>query len=390
MQLDTKLIHGGPLLDKYTGSSSVPIYQASTFHQSQFAESQEFTYTRFGNPTRKALEETIACLEFAKYGYAFSSGMAAISAVLLNFSHGDHVVLCKDIYGGAYQLVTEMFPKYGIEYTFVDETNLSSWEKAIKENTRGFYIETPSNPLLTITDIKGVVELAKQHNILTIIDNTFMTPIYQNPIKLGVDIVIHSATKFINGHSDVTAGLVVTSDEEIAKTISKTQKMFGSMLDPYDCWLVLRGIKTMNIRMEKEVENAAFIAKELQKQSKVKAVYYPSLANHKGKDVHFSQASSGGAVLTFDLGSYENVKAFFENVTFPIVAVSLGGVESILSYPFTMSHAVIPEKERLDLGVTEGLIRLSCGIEDKHDLLNDLIMTLDHVKSENSTQKKII
>ncbi|MFJ7725343.1 trans-sulfuration enzyme family protein [Neobacillus sp. NPDC097160] len=390
MQLDTKLIHGGPLLDKYTGSSSVPIYQASTFHQSQFAESQEFTYTRFGNPTRQALEETIACLEFAKYGYAFSSGMAAISAVLLNFSHGDHVVLCKDIYGGAYQLVTEMFPKYGIEYTFVDETDLSTWGKAIKENTKGFYIETPSNPLLTITDIKGVVKLAKQHNILTIIDNTFMTPIYQNPIKLGVDIVIHSATKFINGHSDVTAGLVVTSDEEIAKTIYKTQKMFGSMLDPYDCWLVLRGIKTMNIRMEKEVENAAFIAKELQKQRKVKAVYYPSLVNHKGKDVHFAQASSGGAVLTFDLGSYENVKTFFENVTFPIVAVSLGGVESILSYPFTMSHAVIPEKERLDLGVTEGLIRLSCGIEDKHDLLNDLIKALDHVKLESCQKKRVI
>lgn len=390
MQLDTKLIHGGPLLDKCTGSSSIPIYQASTFHQAHFTESQEFTYTRFGNPTRKALEETISCLEFAKYGYAFSSGMAAISAVLLNFSKGDHVILCQDIYGGAYQLVTEMFPKYGIEYSFVDETSLSSWEEEIKENTRGIYIETPSNPLLTVTDIRGVVQLAKQHNIMTIIDNTFMTPIYQNPITLGVDIVIHSATKFINGHSDVTAGLVVTSDNEIANTILKTQKMFGSMLDPYDCWLVLRGIKTMKVRMEKEVENAAFIAKELQNHSKVKAVYYPSLASHKGKEVHFSQASSGGAVLTFDLGNYENVKDFFANVTIPIVALSLGGVESILSYPFTMSHAVIPEKERLDLGVTDGLIRLSCGIEDKYDLLNDLFKALDHVKSEASLRGKIL
>lgn len=390
MRLDTKLIHGGPLIDKYTGSSSVPIYQASTFHQESFAESQEFTYSRFGNPTRKALEETIACLEFAKHGYAFSSGMAAISAVLLNFSQGDHVVLCKDIYGGAYQLVTEMFPKYGIEYSFVDETDLSYWEKAIKENTRALYIETPSNPLLTITDIKGVVGLAKQHNILTIIDNTFMTPIYQNPIKLGVDIVIHSATKFINGHSDVIAGMVVTNNDRIADTLSKTQKMFGSMLDPHNCWLVLRGIKTMKIRMEKEVGNAEFIANELQKHSKVRAVYYPTLSNHEGKEVHFSQASSGGAILTFDLGSYENVKTFFANVTLPIVAVSLGGVESILSYPFTMSHAVVPEKERLDLGVTEGLIRLSCGIEDKHDLLNDLIKALDHIKSESCQKKKVI
>ncbi|GIN88230.1 cystathionine beta-lyase MetC [Heyndrickxia sporothermodurans] len=390
MKLDTKLIHGGPLLDEYTGSSSIPIYQASTFHQAHFTEPQEFTYTRFGNPTRKALEETIACLECGEYGFAFSSGMAAISAVLLNFSMGDHVILCKDIYGGTYQLVTELFPKYGIEYSFVDETNLSSWEEAIKENTRGIYIETPSNPLLTITDIRGVVQLAKLHKIMTIIDNTFMTPIYQNPIKLGVDIVIHSATKFINGHSDVTAGLIVTSDEVIADTLYKTQKMMGSMLDPYNCWLVLRGIKTMNVRMEKEVENADFIAKELQKHRKVKAVYYPSLANHIGKEVHFSQASSGGAVLTFDLGNYENVKDFFANVKIPIVAVSLGGVESILSYPFTMSHAVIPEKERLDLGVTDGLIRLSCGIEDKYDLLNDLVNALDHVKAEPHYGERIL
>ncbi|WP_053368040.1 trans-sulfuration enzyme family protein [Bacillus sp. FJAT-27245] len=390
MKLDTKLIHGGPLVDKYTGSSSIPIYQSSTFHQENFAESQEFTYARFGNPTRKALEETIACLEFAEYGYAFSSGMAAISAVLLNFSHGDHVVLCKDIYGGAYQLVIEMFPKYGIEYSFVDETDLSAWEKAVKENTKAFYIETPSNPLLTITDIKGVVALAKQHNILTIIDNTFMTPIYQNPIKLGVDIVIHSATKFINGHSDVVAGMVVTNNERIADMLCKTQKMFGSMLDPHNCWLVLRGIKTMKIRMEKEVENAEFIANELQKHSKVKAVYYPTLANHEGKEIHFSQAGSGGAILTFDLGSYENVKTFFANVSLPIVAVSLGGVESILSYPFTMSHAVVPEEERIAMGVTEGLIRLSCGIEDKHDLLNDIYKALEPIKKGQSLQKKIM
>ncbi|MDR7001779.1 aminotransferase class I/II-fold pyridoxal phosphate-dependent enzyme [Neobacillus niacini] len=390
MELDTKLIHGGPLIDQYTGSSSVPIYQSSTFHQAQFTESQEFIYTRFGNPTRKALEETAACLEFAKYGYAFASGMAAISAVLLNFSQGDHVILCKDIYGGAYQLVTEMFPRYGIEYTFVDETDLNAWKKAIKQNTKGIYIETPSNPLLTVTDIRGVVSLAKKYNLLTIIDNTFMTPIFQNPIKLGVDIVIHSATKFINGHSDVSAGLVVTNDQEIAETLFKTQKMLGNMLPPYDCWLILRGIKTMKIRMEKEVENAAFIAKELQKHSKVKAVYYPGLEYHNGREIHFSQASSGGAVLTFDLGSYENVKDFFAHVSIPIVAVSLGGVESILSYPYTMSHAVIPEKERLELGVTVGLVRLSCGIEDKNDLLNDLFKALDHVKTDNVLQKKIL
>jgi cystathionine beta-lyase len=389
MQLDTQLIHGGPLIDPYTGSSSIPIYQASTFHQAQFTELQEFTYTRFGNPTRKALEETIACLEYAKYGFAFSSGMAAISAVLLNFSQGDHLILCKDIYGGAYQLVIEMFPRYGIEYTFVDETDLDSWKKAIRKNTKGIYIETPSNPLLTVTDIRGVVKLAKQHNLLTIIDNTFMTPIFQNPIKLGVDIVIHSATKFINGHSDVTAGVVVTNDQEIADTLYKTQKMLGSMLSPYDCWLTLRGIKTMKVRMEKEVENAAYIAKELQNHSKVKAVYYPGLEHHNGRIIHYSQASSGGAVLTFDLGNYENVKDFFSHVTIPIVAVSLGGVESILSYPFTMSHAVIPEKERIELGVTDGLVRLSCGIEDKDDLLNDIYKALDHVKAAPALRKNV-
>ncbi|MUV37855.1 Cystathionine beta-lyase [Lentibacillus sp. JNUCC-1] len=379
MKLDTKVIHGGPLTDQHTGSSSIPIYQSSTFHQKNFAEAQEFTYTRFGNPTRQALEETIACLEFAEHGYAFSSGMAAISAVLLNFSAGDHVVFCKDIYGGAHQLVSEMFPKHGIEYSYVDETDPSAWETAIQANTKAFYIETPSNPLLKITDIQAVASLAKENGITTIIDNTFMTPVYQNPIKLGVDIVIHSATKFINGHSDVTAGLVVTSNEEIAEMLCKTQKMFGSMLDPHNCWLVLRGIKTMKIRMDSKTENAAFIANELQHHNKVRAVYYPTLANHAGADIHAKQATSGGAVLTIDLGTYENAAVFFENITVPIVAVSLGGVESILSYPYTMSHACVPEKERIELGVTEGLIRLSCGIEDKQDLLDDIVKALEYV-----------
>lgn len=379
MKFGTKIIHGYNMIDESTGASSISICQASTFHQSNIDDDQKYTYSRFGNPTREALEEAIACLEKGKYGLAFSSGMAAITAVLLSFSHGDHIVMCKDVYGGAFQLANEVFPRFGIEVTFVDETNLDEWEKAIKENTKAFYMETPSNPLLKITDIKGVVDIAKKHKLLTIIDNTFMTPQYQNPIPLGVDIVIHSATKFLNGHSDVVLGMIVTDDEAIYKELKKQQIVLGALPGVEECWLLMRGMKTMEIRMKKSSKNALKIAEYLEKHPKVEKVYYPGLESHEGYEINKKQSLSGGAVLSFDLGCCEKVKKFFKEVKYPIVAVSLGGVESILSYPVKMSHACVPEEERLKMGVTSGLVRLSVGIEDAEDLIEDIEKALQSI-----------
>ncbi|BBM36184.1 trans-sulfuration enzyme family protein [Pseudoleptotrichia goodfellowii] len=379
MKFGTKIIHGYNMIDESTGASSISICQASTFHQSNIDDDQKYTYSRFGNPTREALEEAIACLEKGKYGLAFSSGMAAITAVLLSFSHGDHIVMCKDVYGGAFQLANEVFPRFGIEVTFVDETNLDEWKKAIKENTKAFYMETPSNPLLKITDIKRVADIAKKYKLLTIIDNTFMTPQYQNPIPLGVDIVIHSATKFLNGHSDVVLGMIVTDNEDIYKELKKQQIVLGALPGVEECWLLMRGMKTMEIRMKKSSKTALKIAEYLEKHPKVEKVYYPGLKSHEGYEINKKQSLSGGAVLSFDLGCCEKVRKFFKEVKYPIVAVSLGGVESILSYPVKMSHACVPEEERLKMGVTSGLVRLSVGIEDAEDLIEDIEKALQSI-----------
>lgn len=379
MKDNTKLIHGYSVFDKETGASSIPIYQCSTFKQASIKDGQPYTYSRFGNPTRHALEEGIAAIEGGKFATAFSSGMGAISAVLLSFQQGDHLVMCKSIYGGTFQLVNEVMNRFGIEVTFVDETKLDEWREAIRPNTQALYLETPSNPLLSITDIAEVVAIAKEHKLQTIIDNTFMTPLFQHPLEMGVDVVIHSATKFINGHSDVVAGLVITNDEQWAKQLTLQQKVLGSILSVEDCWLIMRGMKTMGLRMEQSAKSAEKISWLLAKHPAVKKVHYPGLPSHPGYDVHRKQASSGGAVLSFELENQAAVFAFAEALTIPIAAVSLGGVESILSYPVTMSHACVPQEEREKQGVTEGLLRLSVGIEDTEDLLEDLKQALETV-----------
>ncbi|MGM0216799.1 trans-sulfuration enzyme family protein [Enterococcus sp. AZ109] len=382
MKNNTKLIHGYSVFDGETGASSIPIYQCSTFKQASIKEGQPYTYSRFGNPTRHALEEGIAAIEGGRFATAFSSGMGAISAVLLSFSQGDHIVMCKSIYGGTFQLVNEVLHRYGIDVTFVDETDLNEWAQAIRPNTKAFYLETPSNPLLSITDIAGVVSIAREHHLHTIIDNTFMTPLYQHPLEMGVDVVIHSATKFINGHSDVVAGLVITNDEEWAQQITLQQKVLGSILSVEDCWLIMRGMKTMGLRMEQSVKSAAQISWLLAEHPAVKKVHYPGLPTHPGFDIHRRQASCGGAVLSFELENQEAVYTFADALKIPIAAVSLGGVESILSYPVTMSHACVPKKEREKQGVTEGLLRLSVGIEDTEDLLADLEQALEKVVAQ--------
>lgn len=385
MENNTKLIHGYRAFDETTGASSIPIYQCSTFKQTSIKEGQPYTYSRFGNPTRAALEEAVAAMENGNYAVAFASGMSAISAVLLSFDQGDHLVMCKSIYGGTFQLVNEVMQRFGIEITFVDETDLTAWEEAIRPNTKGLYLETPSNPLLSVTDIVGVVSIAKAHGLVTMIDNTFMTPQFQNPLDLGVDIVIHSATKFINGHSDVVAGLVITDDPVWHEQIFLQQKVLGGILGVEDCWLTMRGLKTMGLRMEQSVRSAEKISQMLEQHPAVKKVNYPGLKSHPGYEIQKQQASSGGAVLSFELADQEAVFAFAEALKIPIAAVSLGGVESILSYPVTMSHACVPKEEREKQGVTDGLLRLSVGIEDTADLLADLTQAL--AKTEEKIEK---
>lgn len=372
MNFATKILHGACGMDRVTGASSIPIYQASTFHQQDIDQPGTYDYARSGNPTRQALEETIAALEGGERGFAFSSGMAAISSVFLLFSSGDHLVVAEDVYGGTFRFLTTVLERMQIEVTFVDTTQLSFVEAAIQPNTRAIFLETPSNPTLKVTDLRGVIAIAKRHGLLTIVDNTFLTPYYQRPLELGADIVLHSATKFIGGHSDVVAGLAVTKTKELGQKLYAIQNGFGAILGVQDSWLVMRGLKTLKARLDISTRNAAIVADHLAEHPLVKNVYYTGLLTHAGHKIQESQANGHGAVLSFDLGSRVRVKALFENVQYALVGVSLGGVESILSYPAQMSHAAMPKAEREKRGITDGLVRLSLGVEDVTDVLADL------------------
>lgn len=380
MKIDTKLLHSYPVIDEHTGAASIPKYQTSTFNQDcVFDKNQKYTYTRFQNPTVKALDEGMRMLADADYALTFASGMAAISTSLMLLEQGQHAIFPIEVYGGTYQFTSKILTKYGVEVSYVDMSKLENIEAALQENTKLIYIETPSNPLLKVTDIKGIVKLAKSKDIYTIADNTFMTCIYQNPLKLGVDIITESITKFINGHSDVTGGFVATNNKEIYERLCLLQKNFGGILGIEDAWLTLRGMKTMGLRMERSVENAQKIAEYLSQHPKVKNVYYPGLASHPGHDIHMDQATSGGVMFSFELGSKEEVDKVTKALEIPIIAVSLGGVESIVSYPCTMSHACLSPEERAEQGVTDSLLRLSCGIEDVEDLLNDFEQALNKI-----------
>lgn len=369
MRFATKLLHNNGAIDNKTGALSVPIYQASTFHQFDIDKFGDFDYSRSGNPTREILENHIAKLEQGHRGFAFSSGMAAICSVLSIFSSGDHLIVCGDVYGGTYRAITKLFSRFGIEHTFVDASNLENIKNAIKDNTKGIYLETPSNPLLKITDIRGVAHFAKENGALVIVDNTFLTPYLQIPLNLGADIVVHSATKFLSGHSDVISGLVVAKDKEISQRIYEVQNTFGAVLGPQDCWLLMRGMKTLKVRLKQSQESTEILAKWLDSREEVEKVYYPGLENHIGRSTHFEQATGGGAVLSFKLKTLEQTKRFLKNIRYAAVAVSLGGVETIVSYPAKMSHAAIPKEEREALGVTDTLVRVSVGLEDIEDLI---------------------
>lgn len=380
MKFGTKILHGEGSIDKNTGALSAPIYQTSTYHQFDIDKFGKYDYSRSGNPTRDILETSIAELETGKYGYAFSSGMAAISSVLSIFSSGDHIIVCADVYGGTYRAVTQLFSRFNIEFTFVDASDNLKIKEAIKENTKAIYLETPSNPLLKITDLKYSIKLAKEYNAIVIVDNTFMSPYLQRPLELGAHIVIHSATKFIGGHSDVIAGLAVTNNEAIGKRIYQIQNTFGAILSPQDSWLVLRGLKTLKVRMKESQKNAEELALWLEGREEVDAVYYPGLDSHEGKEVHLGQADGGGAVLSFKLKTLDKTTEFLNNITNIAVAVSLGAVETIVSYPVKMSHASIPREEREKLGVTDTLIRVSLGIEDIEDIIESFEKALGNKK----------
>jgi len=370
MKFGSKLIHNGYEIDKTTGALSTPIYQVSTYHQ-DINVPQEYDYSRSGNPTRKALEETIAILESGKRGFAFASGMAAISSALSIFSSGDHIIVCEDVYGGTYRITTTFFQRFNLEVTFADASNLDNIKNSIKKNTKAIFLETPSNPLLKITDIKGAVKIAKDNGLLVLIDNTFMSPYLQRPLELGCDIVIHSATKFIGGHSDVIAGLVVVKDEALARRVYSVQNGFGAILGPQDSWLLLRGIKTLKVRLDYQQQNAIKLSEWLSKNPNVKKVYYPGLSDHPGREINEGQADGPGAVLSFEAKDDDAAKRFMKNVKLAAVAVSLGGVETIVSYPAKMSHAAFPKHEKERLGIKDSLIRVSAGLEDIDDLIED-------------------
>ncbi|MBZ4644596.1 MAG: cystathionine gamma-synthase [Clostridia bacterium] len=372
MRYGTKILHNGNETDPNTGALSIPIYQVSTFHQEDIDRPGKYDYARSGNPTREALERTIAALEGGTYGYAFASGMAAVSSVLAIFRPGDHIIAAEDLYGGTYRILTRFFCEFGIEVTFIDATDVNAIEKAVRNNTRALYLESPSNPLLKITDLGAAVDIARRHNLITIIDNTFMSPYFQRPLDLGIDISIHSATKFIGGHSDVIGGLVVTKREDLAKKIYFVQNGYGAVLGPQDCWLLHRGIKTLRARMEIQQQSADKIARWLKNQPWVEEVFYPGLESHNGYAVHAAQATGAGAVLSFKTVTEKVAKSIMKNVKIWSVAVSLGGVESIMSYPVKMSHASMPEEERRRLGITDTLIRLSAGLEEVEDLMEDI------------------
>ncbi len=377
-RIETALIHGA-IREGYRdkkGAVNVPMYLSSTFHQESIDEFGEYDYARSGNPTRAALEKAIAELEGGKRGFAFATGMAAVSACFMILSAGDHLVITEDVYGGTYRFVTKVLPRYGITHTFVDFTDVEAVKAAVRPETKLIYIETPSNPTLGITDIRAVVEIAKSHGAMTFLDNTFMTPLHQRPLELGVDVVIHSATKFLSGHSDIVAGLVVTKDEELANRIYFIQNSFGSVLGVQDSFTLIQNMKTTAVRFNEESRVAMRIAKFLEAHPLVEKVFYPGLESHPGYDIHASQSTSAGAVLSFSLPSYTVAKAFVEAMKIPVFAVSLGGVESILSYPAKMSHAAMEPEERAKRGITDGLLRFSVGLENEDDLIEDFTQAL--------------
>lgn len=371
-ELNSALIHGGIYGDELTGAVNVPIYQTSTYSQEGLGRNKGWEYSRTGNPTRAALEALIAELEGGNAGFAFASGMAAATAVLSLFKTGDKVIISSNVYGGTFRVLDKVMNSFGISYSIEDTTNLEALERSITPDVKAVWIESPANPLMTITDLKAVSELAKAKGIYSIVDNTFMTPYLQRPIELGADIVVHSATKYLGGHSDLVAGLAVVNSEDLTQRLAFIQNSTGGVLGPFDSFLLIRGIKTLGVRMDRHVENAQAAAEYLSKNPAVNKVYYPGLAQSQGYEINKRQAKNGGAMISFELNEGYNTEKFFSNLKLISLAESLGGVESLVCHPASMTHASIPKEIRQKVGITDSLIRLSVGIEDIKDIISDL------------------
>jgi cystathionine gamma-lyase len=372
MKFATKQIHAGQHPEEVTGAVITPIFQTSTYANEKLGETKGFDYGRTINPTRLALEDNLAALENGKYGFCFSSGMAAVHTVITLFKPGDHIICTNNVYGGTYRLFEQIIKEYNLEFSYVDTSNIEEVKNSIKENTKFIYIETPTNPMLNITDLKAVSEISKKNNIITCVDNTFMSPYFQNPLDFGIDIVLHSSTKYINGHSDVIGGCLITSNDEIAEKFKFIQNSIGAVPSPFDCWLVLRSTKTLAQRMKCHNENAIAICEILEKDKKIEKLFYPGLKSHLQFDLAKSQMRGFGGIISLDLGSYDKAVLFCNALNIFQIAESLGGVESLVCHPVSMTHGSIPKELREKIGLTDGLVRLSVGIEDEDDLIDDI------------------
>lgn len=378
MNIESLLLHGGIDGDHRTGAVNVPIYQTSTYKQPEFGRHSGYEYSRTGNPTREALEKLIADIEGGSHGFAFASGLAAITAVLTLFKSGDKVLITNNLYGGTFRVIDKVFKNFGITYDIIDDFEKIS--EYIDKNTKALFLESPTNPLLDVVDIKKASTEAKKHGLLTIVDNTFMTPYFQNPLALGADIVVHSGTKYLGGHSDLVAGLVVVNNSELAERLHFIQNATGGILQPFDSFLLIRGIKTLAVRMDRHEENARYIASKLNSNPAITKVYYPGLENHVGHEIQKEQAKGFGGVISFKLDSSIDYVNFINTLELVTFGESLGGVESLLCHPATMTHAALPAELRERIGITENLVRLSVGIENKDDILKDIERAIEGAK----------
>jgi O-succinylhomoserine (thiol)-lyase len=373
MKFSTKAIHVGQEPEPATGSVTVPVYLTSTFYQPEPGKERQYVYSRSGNPTRTALERSLAALEGGKYGLAFGSGMAATTTVLMLLKKGDHVVAGDDVYGGVYRLFEQVLRDHGFQFTYVDPRKPESVAKAVRKNTKMIWVETPTNPLMKIADIRAISRIGKKAGAVVVVDNTFMSPYFQNPLNYGADVVVHSTTKYLGGHSDLIGGAAITSNPKLYQRLKFLQNAIGAVPGPLDSWLVLRGIKTLALRMEKHDQNARQICEFLRNHPKVEQVYYPGLPDHPQRDVIRRQMRGYGGMLSFQLkGGFQECKRFLRRLKVFTVAESLGGVESLIEHPSSMTHASVPPETRLERGIADNLIRVSVGIEDSGDLLQDL------------------
>ncbi|MDQ3129694.1 MAG: cystathionine gamma-synthase [Acidobacteriota bacterium] len=376
MGFSTIAIHAGNEPDAATGAVSVPIYQTSTYAQDALGVHKGYEYARTQNPTRSALEKNIAALEGARFGYAFASGMSATDAVLKLVKAGDHVILGDNTYGGTYRLFSRVLSNYGIEFDLVDTSDVTNLEKAFKPNTKMVFVETPTNPIMTVTDLQAVSDVSHAHGAKVVCDNTFMSPYFQRPMDFGVDIVVHSTTKYLNGHSDSVGGFAALNDEKDAEWIQFIQNSVGAILSPFDSFLVLRGTKTLAVRMQAHDRNGRAVANFLTEHPNVQKVYYPGLVSHPQHELAKRQQTGFGGMVAFETGSLDNARKVLEGVKVCTLGESLGGVESLISHPATMTHASVPADKRESLGITDGLVRISVGIEDIEDIIEDLDQAL--------------